>query len=109
MFCDAISAADPLIDANAPPSIAAKDIPAIPNTDTALLRRFPFEEHFSCDIAEFLLFAFPPDNARQNTASVALLVGFEKHAASRFAAPERLPSKTVLFSVAPSQKKSNPP
>jgi hypothetical protein len=52
VFCDGISAAG--ISASDLPVDAAKDAPAIPNTDTALLGRFPFEARFACDIAEFL-------------------------------------------------------
>jgi hypothetical protein len=47
-----MSVVDPLIDAEAPLSVAAKDIPAIPNTDIALLRRFAFETRLACDMAE---------------------------------------------------------
>jgi hypothetical protein len=45
---DATSAGDPPVD-------AAKDTPAIPSTDTALIGRFPFAARFACGIAEFLL------------------------------------------------------
>jgi hypothetical protein len=55
-LCDGISATDPTADADAPPPAIAKDTPAIPNTGAALLRRFPFEARFACDIAEFLLY-----------------------------------------------------
>jgi hypothetical protein len=62
--CQSRSATDPAggdardaggIYAGDPPVDAAKDIPAIPSTDTALLGRFPFEARFACGIAEFLL------------------------------------------------------
>ena len=43
---DCTSVADPAVDADAPPAID-KDTPAIPNTGTALLRRFPFEARFA--------------------------------------------------------------
>ena len=72
MFCDGISAtgisaSDPLVD-------AAKDAPAIPSTDTALLGRFPFEARFACDIAEFL----SVEQMRGGHAAlVALFVRFE--------------------------------
>jgi len=69
VFCHSISATDPAggtdtdtdtdtgdISAGDPPVDAAKDIPAIPSTDTALLGRFPFEARFACGIAEFLLY-----------------------------------------------------
>ncbi len=46
MFCSGAFATDPVVDADAPPAID-KDIPAIPNTGTALLRRFPFEARFA--------------------------------------------------------------
>ena len=46
MFCSGASATDPVVDADAPPAID-KDIPAIPNTGTALLRRFRFEVRFA--------------------------------------------------------------
>jgi len=65
VFCDGISATDPLVDADTPPSVTAKDIPAIPNTDTALARRFPFETRFICDMAEFLLPTFLRTNTRR--------------------------------------------
>ena len=45
VFCDGTSATDPAVDADAPPAID-KDTPAIPNTGTALLRRFPNEARF---------------------------------------------------------------
>jgi len=45
--CDGRAATDP-------PADAAKDTPAIPSTDAALLGRFPFEARFVCGIAEFL-------------------------------------------------------
>jgi hypothetical protein len=48
VFCEGVSATNALVD-------AAKEAPAIPSTDTALLARFPFEARFACDIAEFLL------------------------------------------------------
>ena len=47
-----------------PPVDAAKDIPAIPRRDTALLGRFPFEARLACAIAEFLLY-FPRPNPRR--------------------------------------------
>ncbi len=40
--------------AEAPLPATANDIPAIPNAGTALLRRFPFEARFACDIAGLL-------------------------------------------------------
>jgi hypothetical protein len=42
------------MSASDPPVDAAKDAPAIPSAETALLGRFPFEARFACDIAEFL-------------------------------------------------------
>jgi hypothetical protein len=48
-FCEGVSATNALVD-------AAKEAPAIPSTDTALLGRFAFEARFACDIAEFLLY-----------------------------------------------------
>jgi hypothetical protein len=63
VFCHSISATDPAggndagdISAGDPPVDAAKDTPAIPSTDTALLGRFPFEARFASGIAEFLLY-----------------------------------------------------
>ena len=78
--------------------------PAIPNTDTALLRRFPFEEHFSCDIARS---SSLPTQIRSGTYAA---IRSTSHSTLRaeFAAPT-LPSKTVLFSEWPLPKKSNPP
>jgi hypothetical protein len=40
------------ISAGDPPVDAAKDTPAIPSTDTALLGRFPFEARFAWGIGE---------------------------------------------------------
>jgi hypothetical protein len=54
-FGNGMSATVPGVDADAPPPATAKDIPAIPSAGTYLLRRFPFEECFTRDIAEFLL------------------------------------------------------
>jgi hypothetical protein len=48
----AISATEPSLD-------AAKDIPAIPSTDMALLGCFFFEGRFAWDIAEHLYFYGP--------------------------------------------------
>jgi len=48
---DGISAAGPLVPADAPPA-SDKDTPAIPNTGTALLKRFRFEACFVRDIVE---------------------------------------------------------
>ena len=61
---DGISAGDPPVD-------AAKDTPAIPSTDTALLvlGRCPFEARFACGIAEFLLslsFPYPSTKCATN-------------------------------------------
>ena len=44
------------ISAGDPPVEAAKDTPAIPSTETALLGRFSLEARFACGIAEFLLY-----------------------------------------------------
>jgi hypothetical protein len=55
-LCDGMSATDPTADADAPPPAIAKDTPAIPNTGAALLRRFPLDARFACDIAEFRLY-----------------------------------------------------
>jgi len=54
VFCAGTSATDPAVDADAPPAIDS-DIPAIPNTGTALLRLFPFEARFAFGIGNFLL------------------------------------------------------
>jgi len=51
MSRDGISAAGPLVAADAPPA-SDKDIPAIPRTGTAFLRRFRPEACFACDIVE---------------------------------------------------------
>jgi hypothetical protein len=72
VFCDGISATG--ISASDPPADAAKDAPAIPSTDTALLGRFPFEARFACDIAEFLSIE---QMRGEPAALVALFVGFE--------------------------------
>jgi hypothetical protein len=40
----------------APLADAAKEAPAIPSTDAALLERLPLKARFTCDIAEFLLY-----------------------------------------------------
>ena len=50
---DAMSAAGPLVPADALPA-RAKDTPATPNIGTAFLARFRFEVCFVCDIVEFL-------------------------------------------------------
>jgi hypothetical protein len=51
-----ISATAPVVDADAPLPATARDMPAIPNAGTYLLRRFPLEECFTRDIAEILLY-----------------------------------------------------
>jgi hypothetical protein len=53
------------ISAGDPPVDAARDMPAIPSTDAALLGRFPFEARFACAIAEFLLY-FPSTKSATN-------------------------------------------
>jgi hypothetical protein len=53
------------ISAGEPPVDAAKDIPAIPSTDTVLLGRFPLEARLACAIAEFLLH-FPSTKSATN-------------------------------------------
>jgi hypothetical protein len=65
-LCDGISATPPTADADAPPPAIAKDTPAIPSTGAALLRRFPFEARFACDIAEFLLYFVRTNIRRQH-------------------------------------------
>src|ERR1700744_935610 len=71
-FCQSISAAEPAVGsakgddaifAGDPPVDAAKDTPAIPRTDRALLGRFPFKARFACNMSEFLL-TFLQTNAR---------------------------------------------
>jgi hypothetical protein len=46
VFWDGRSVAERPVDADAPPA-TAKDMPAIPNTGNALLRRFRFEACFA--------------------------------------------------------------
>jgi hypothetical protein len=71
VFCDGISANG--IAATEPLADAAKEAPAIPSTDTALLGRLPFKARFACGIAGFLL-----EQMRDEwTASIALFVRFE--------------------------------
>jgi len=75
-----VSVAGPVVAADAPPA-NDKDMPATPNTGTALLRRFRFEASFVCDIAEFsipeLLWSTPRssyhrsrDENRRNAAKI---------------------------------------
>jgi hypothetical protein len=79
-LCDGTSATD----ADAPPPAIAKDTPAIPNTGAALLRRFPFEARFACDIAEFLLYFVRTNIPRQHrirSTCLVLRIGTSKAAA----------------------------